>query len=114
MACSCVDCDQSCPIGQAVTVDDTDVIELFGIKVLLALVFSAVAIITLVATACILVYIRFPGKKSNVDTLHSQSVDAMKTLRFLFAALNVPNWLAGTEKVDKWLTIGFKYWGRCK
>lgn len=60
--CSCVDCEQSCPVGQAVTVDDTDVVELFGIKVLLVVLFSSISIIVLVITACVLIYIRFPGK----------------------------------------------------
>lgn len=59
-----MDCEQACPVGQAVTVEDTDLIELFGIKVLIALVFSGSAIIVLVATACVLIYIRFPGKVS--------------------------------------------------
>lgn len=44
------------------TVDDTDVIELFGLKVLLGAIFSAIAIIVIVVVACVLIYLQFPGR----------------------------------------------------
>lgn len=50
---------------------------------------SAITIVGFITAACIMIYVRFP-------------------------AFDIPRWLAGTEKIDRFLTKVFRSWGRRK